>query len=604
MSSLFRIIPCVIALCISFGIAVAQDIVDPYSDVPKFRTEDGGFVLGDPAADVKLIEFSDFLCPSCQNYEPIISGFIQDYVITGQAQFEYRIFPVVDPTLSAQGANLVECAEVLRPGAFWHAHDMMFDLVIKQGFTEHTATAFADSLALELDDLLACSAEASQYEIDAEYGRSLGVRGTPALFVQYDDSPPLSIALPLTEHYPAIVNAIRPESTEPVTIEFGDYAGLTTFRLEDGGFALGDREAAVTIVAFEDFLCPHCGAYTATVKQFAREQVRAGNANFEFRFYPLVNPQYSTTFAKTAECVAAQDLRLFWDAHDLLFEFAGAGNLDDAPAKLATLLGLDAHSLNECLDRAIQFLVDTQLGQSASVSGTPAIRARAGGGAPQVIYAGQQSYDRGGLPLEMLTALAEGAPGVSIGPPEPTLLNANFLQDTSLIDGEPCAPPCWRNIVPGETDMSVALDLVASEEALNIVQSSDWGFVFQLETGAPCCQVASDNEGRVASILLQLAPRIDIGDVLQVYGEPEFVSGQPFSESEAVIMLLYLERQMALYVVVPGVEGQLEATSPVVSAIYASEDVLARAFGAMPFDRWKGYLKYSEYMDGEFDHEP
>ena len=61
---------------------------------------------------------------------------------------------------------------------------------------------------------------------------------------------------------------------------------------------------------------------------------------------------------------------------------------------------------------------------------------------------------------------------------------------------------------------------------------------------------------------------------------------------------------MALYVVVPGIDGQLEAASPVVSAVYASEAMLNEAFGGVPFDHWKGYLKYSDYMDGEFDYQP
>ena len=376
-----------------------QENTDPYVDVPKSRTADGGFVLGDPESGVKLIEFSDFLCGSCQNYEPIIASFIRDYVMTGLAQFEYRIFPVIDPELSVRSASLVGCADKLRPGSFWRAHDQMFDLTSKQGFTAQSVVQFAESLDLDAEVLSECAASAKQHAQDTAYGLSLGVRGTPALFVQYDNNAPTRIALPLAEHFPAIVNAIRPASTDPVTIELGDYAGLSTYRHADGGFVLGDTEAPLTIVAFEDFLCPHCQTYTETIKRFIHEQVRTGKAQFEYRFYPLVNPQYSTSFAKTAECVAMQDLRLFWDAHDLLFEFAGTGNFSDVPAKLASLLKLDADSLNACLERAMQFLVDTQLGQSAGVTGTPAIRARDSEGELQVIYAGGMRRHAGFAPF-------------------------------------------------------------------------------------------------------------------------------------------------------------------------------------------------------------
>lgn len=584
--------------------AWAQDNSDRYADIIKSRTEDGGFVLGDPEAQVKVIEFSDFLCHSCQNYEPLVASFVTDYVLAGQAQFEYRIFPVIDPVLSVQSASLVECADTLQPGLFWRAHDLMFELVTNEGFTQHSIDKFAGTLGLEPTALDECVATAKQHEIDAAYGFQLGVSGTPSLFVQYGDAAPTRIALPLPEHFPAIINAMRPQTTDPVVIEFGDYAGLTTFRHEDGGFVLGEPSAPVTIVAFEDFLCPHCQTYTATVKQFIDEQVRAGRAKYEFRFYPLVNPQHSTTFAKISECVALQDLRLFWDAHDLLFQFAGAGNLVDIPEKLAGILDLDAAALEACLSGAVQFLIDTQLGQEAHVTGTPAVRAREDGGPPQIIHTGQQPQDRGGLPLELLNALIDQESGVSIGAPEPSMLDDSFLRDESLLTGEPCAPPCWQDIRPGETDMTVAIEAVAGMQEMAIVQAADTGFVFQYAGGTPCCQIASGNDGTVVSILLQFAPTLELGQVIDVYGEPDYVSGQPFSAKEAAILLYFTEHNMLLYVMVAGVDGQLEETSPVLSAVYATDELLEAAFGATPFDHWKGYLTYSEYMDGQFDHQP
>ena len=107
---MFRLIrtSAIVALMLSqLWIIRAQPNADPYADLQKSRTDDGGFVLGNPEAPVKIIEFSDFLCASCQNYEPVISSFIREFVVSGQAQFEYRIFPIVDPELSVVSANLV-----------------------------------------------------------------------------------------------------------------------------------------------------------------------------------------------------------------------------------------------------------------------------------------------------------------------------------------------------------------------------------------------------------------------------------------------------------------------------------------------------------------
>ena len=303
MSRLFRITLIALVVCAQALFAQAQESVDPYANLAKSRAADGGFILGNPDAGVKLIEFSDFLCTSCQNYEPIVKRFIQDYVMTGRAQVEYRIYAVIDPVLSVQSASLVECADTLRPDMFWNARDLMFELVSTRGFTDESVALFADRLRLDLDSLAECAESAGQHAVDAGYGLSLGASATPSLFVQYGEADPLPIALALPEHHDAIVNAIRPLSTDPVLIEGGRYAALQTFRRADGGFVLGDPKAPITIVAFEDFLCPHCQNYQTNVDTYIEEYVRSGQAQFEFRFYPLVNPQYSTIMAKTAECV-------------------------------------------------------------------------------------------------------------------------------------------------------------------------------------------------------------------------------------------------------------------------------------------------------------
>ncbi len=596
MSRPTRIAMLALLLCFFCLLIPAQAQDDPYADLPQARTADGAFVLGEPSAPVKLIEFSDFLCTSCQNYKPIISSFIAEYVRSGQAQFEYRILPVIDAELSALSGSLVECADTLQPGAFWRAHDLMFEIVSAQGFTAETMAQFASTLELDIDALGDCAAAATQYAVDATYGASLGVRSAPALFLQYGTAEPIQIALALPEHYPAIVKATLPQSSETVTIEHGRYAGLTTYRAADGGFVLGEPTAPLTIVAFEDFLCPHCQSYQSILHSFIDEHVRGGQAQFEYRLYPLVNPQFSTAMAKIAECVAAQDLAAFWDAHDLLFEFAGAGNLENMAANLANLLALDAEALVTCQDRAMQFLIDTNVGQSAGVSGTPAIRARDQAGALQTIYVDGRPLDRGGLPLAVLAALAADAPNISIGPPA-----VKLLEDDSLITGEPCAPPCWQNIVPGETSMTEALEIVNGLEGSAIFESSEDDFIFGLEN-SPCCLIRGADT--VAMILLQLAPQTSLSQVIEHYGEPPQVTGERLDANYVSLMFYYPEQRMVLYSLLAGADPQLEESSPITNVIYGSEDFFANTFPAGPYDYWKGYLSYSEYMDGEYDYEP
>lgn len=61
------------------------------------RTPEGGYLMGNPDADVKLIEFGSMTCPHCAEFEEQGGEkLINDYVKTGRVSYEFRNF-VRDP---------------------------------------------------------------------------------------------------------------------------------------------------------------------------------------------------------------------------------------------------------------------------------------------------------------------------------------------------------------------------------------------------------------------------------------------------------------------------------------------------------------------------
>jgi protein-disulfide isomerase len=158
-----------------------------YSVIAQSRTEDGAFVLGDPDAPITIVEFADFMCPHCQNYHSTVQELIENYVATGQAKFEYRFFPVVDANLSPLTARMAECADILQPGSFWSAHDVMFELTSNQ-FTSFSLYTFAARVGLDYDEMLTCAQEtANQVGTDTDLARAIEVTGTPSILVRYGD---------------------------------------------------------------------------------------------------------------------------------------------------------------------------------------------------------------------------------------------------------------------------------------------------------------------------------------------------------------------------------------------------------------------------------
>ena len=62
-----------------------------------WQTPEGGFVMGNPAAKVKLVEFASLTCPHCATFEEEgMPALVDNYVKKGLVSFEFRNF-VRDP---------------------------------------------------------------------------------------------------------------------------------------------------------------------------------------------------------------------------------------------------------------------------------------------------------------------------------------------------------------------------------------------------------------------------------------------------------------------------------------------------------------------------
>jgi protein-disulfide isomerase len=159
-----------------------------------------------------------------------------------------------------------------------------------------------------------------------------------------------------------------------------DYGSLHQERTADGAFILGNPEAAITIVAFEDFLCSHCQDYEPEKQAILREYVATGRARFEFRMLPIA--QLSAVSFGLAECADELQPGTFWQAHDLLFHIASTARFDQgSPRQFAEDMKLNYSEVLDCLETADQYQIDGQLAsQYEQVTGTPSVGWRLNGG--------------------------------------------------------------------------------------------------------------------------------------------------------------------------------------------------------------------------------
>ena len=171
--------------------ARAQDDAVDYSALAQSVSPEGFPIIGDEAAPITLVEFSNFSCPGCAAYHTDVTQMIGDYVVPGQARFMY--VPMIfgfgdDPSYIAAQAALCAADQ----GKFWEMHDALFAIHNEQGaqvFNLDIVRGAAESLALDVERLAACvgvSEKADVIDAAIQLAGQVGVQYTPTLTLSMD----------------------------------------------------------------------------------------------------------------------------------------------------------------------------------------------------------------------------------------------------------------------------------------------------------------------------------------------------------------------------------------------------------------------------------
>ncbi|MGZ6163312.1 MAG: DsbA family protein [Myxococcaceae bacterium] len=133
----------------------------------------------------------------------------------------------------------------------------------------------------------------------------------------------------------------------------------------------GPPDAALTLLEYGDYQCPHCGVAHPIVKQVQRELGR--DLRFVFRNFPLVEVHPRALPAALA-AAASGFQNAFWPMHDTLFEHQNALEDSDLLAYAEALELEQERFLKDVNSRIVRqrIAVDIESGTLAGVPGTPA----------------------------------------------------------------------------------------------------------------------------------------------------------------------------------------------------------------------------------------
>ena len=85
------------------------------------RTPDGGYLMGNPNAPVKLVEYGSITCPHCAHFSETSAPLRERYVRSGQVSYEFR--PLLIHPQDPAVFMLLECQP---PQAFFRLSDQLF----------------------------------------------------------------------------------------------------------------------------------------------------------------------------------------------------------------------------------------------------------------------------------------------------------------------------------------------------------------------------------------------------------------------------------------------------------------------------------------------
>lgn len=138
---------------------------------------------GDSGARVAVIEYADFECPYCGEYErKTFPQILSDYIQTGKVKYFYRDLPLPMHSHAMPAARAARCAG--EQGKYWEMHDSLF--ARQNALSSPALLDRAQTLGLDTTKFTECQSR-DKYTADIQKSASeaekMGIDGTPTFFL-------------------------------------------------------------------------------------------------------------------------------------------------------------------------------------------------------------------------------------------------------------------------------------------------------------------------------------------------------------------------------------------------------------------------------------
>lgn len=158
----------------------------PYQEArEKLEKGINGPAKGPATASVTVVEFSDMQCPHCQKAAPTIDSLLAQ---EPDVHFVFQNFPLPIHNWAEKASRYVDCVGRASNDAVWKFIQKTFDdqANITEANADEKLKAIATASGANADEIGACAAKPetkSRVEASLALGKSVGVAGTPTLFI-------------------------------------------------------------------------------------------------------------------------------------------------------------------------------------------------------------------------------------------------------------------------------------------------------------------------------------------------------------------------------------------------------------------------------------
>ena len=149
------------------------------------QVTDTDWVKGATSTDMTLIEYSDFQCPACGAYYPLVEKVFSDY--SSKIRFVYRHFPLTQHPNAIPAAQAAEAAGM--QGKFWDMYNQLFTTQESWATSTDPKAVFvgyAKTLGLDVEKFTSdydLPSIKGKINMSVKDGLKAGVSSTPTFFL-------------------------------------------------------------------------------------------------------------------------------------------------------------------------------------------------------------------------------------------------------------------------------------------------------------------------------------------------------------------------------------------------------------------------------------